>query len=262
MKRLLHLLLAGAILMNALPALAEGDIYVVTGGGGVGTKITSLPYTISKPGFYYLGGNLSYTGTGNAITVSSYAVTIDLMGFQISGPGSNVQSSRGIRIDSGYNDLEVRNGCISNFYLALGDSNLNFRTRVLNLRVAQCTSGIVFDFSHGALVKGCSVEVSGVGIGLYKGVATGNLLFNCESGIAGYGTISNNSVMNCNYGIECYGASNVIGNTIFTQESTQREIYIPTSDPCLVTQNTVSGPGIRFTPGSGTVNVPNTNAGF
>ena len=47
------------------------------------TPISSLPYTISAPGSYYLTGPLNSTNTG--ITVAANDVTIDLMGFTISG---------------------------------------------------------------------------------------------------------------------------------------------------------------------------------
>jgi hypothetical protein len=39
-------------MVTTAPALADGDFYVVAVGGGVGTKITSLPYPINSPGFY------------------------------------------------------------------------------------------------------------------------------------------------------------------------------------------------------------------
>ena len=55
------LLLVFAVLLNGNPVLADGDFYVVAVGGGVGTKITSLPYIITNPGFYYLTSNLSYS---------------------------------------------------------------------------------------------------------------------------------------------------------------------------------------------------------
>ena len=51
---------------------------------GVGTQITSLPYTISKSGFYYFGADLSTIGQGIAVTTVDN-VTIDLMGFGIAG---------------------------------------------------------------------------------------------------------------------------------------------------------------------------------
>ncbi len=63
------------------PVLADGELYVVAGVvPPVGTKITSVPYTISTPGFYFLAGNLTYSGSSNAITISVDDVTLDLMG--------------------------------------------------------------------------------------------------------------------------------------------------------------------------------------
>jgi len=78
---------------------------------GVGTQITAVPYTITAPGFYYLGGNLS-----GRIYVHSSNVTLDLMGFTISGSG--VGSGTGISISgttSGLENVEIRNGTIRNF---------------------------------------------------------------------------------------------------------------------------------------------------
>jgi hypothetical protein len=94
MKRKIWLLaLVGAVLLSAGPAWAQDEFYVIAG-GGVGTRITSLPYTITSPGFYYLTSNLSYSGSSNGITVNSNDVTLDLMGFSISGPGSGAGGSQ------------------------------------------------------------------------------------------------------------------------------------------------------------------------
>jgi hypothetical protein len=267
MKRKLSLLaLMALMLFSVSPVLADDGFYVVAVGGGVGTKITSLPYTINSPGFYYLGGNLSYTGSGNGITVSSNAVTIDLMGFEIKGPGSNVESSIAIFVTGGYRNIEVRNGSITGWYMGLRHPAPaeSYRTRALNLRVAQCNFGIYLEQSKGSLVKGCSVEAIVTGIMINGGVATGNILTNCAYGILGNGTISSNYITNCSsIGISClWAACSIIGNTVVTTESSQSGIYIWTNEPCLVTQNTVSGPGTHFRPGGGTVNVANTNAGF
>jgi len=49
-----------------------------------GTPITSLPYTITAPGHYYLTRNLAAAGT-NGITLSARDVSIDLGGFTMSG---------------------------------------------------------------------------------------------------------------------------------------------------------------------------------
>ena len=80
----------------------------------MGTKISSVPYTITQPGFYFLTGNLTYNGALNAITVSANNVTLDLMGFSLSYTGSASQPN-GIYM-SGRSNVEVRNGSVTGFY--------------------------------------------------------------------------------------------------------------------------------------------------
>jgi hypothetical protein len=263
MKRKLWLFaLVAAVLLSAAPVLADGDFYVVAVGGGVGTKITSLPKNIDTPGFYYLTSNLSYSGTSDGITIGSDDVTIDLMGFRLIGPGSS-SSSHGIKIN-GHKNVEVRNGSLNGWFAGLTDFT-GLRNRALNLRVENCGWGIDFEGLGGGgyLIKGCSVEVIHTGIRIYGGVATGNVVINCDHGIDGLGTISGNSASNCPaYGILCNGGS-LIGNTVVNPTGGAAiGIQIATPDPVLVTQNTVSGPGTHFATigGSATVNV--NNAGF
>ncbi len=50
-----------------------------------GTPISSLPFTISQSGSYYLTRNLASSTDGIIVTADN--VTIDLMGFTLSGPG-------------------------------------------------------------------------------------------------------------------------------------------------------------------------------
>lgn len=73
------------------------------------TPISSAPFTITSSGSYYLTGNLSSTGTG--ITVAADNVTIDLMGFTLSGDGS---SNVGILLE-GRSNVTIRNGTITGF---------------------------------------------------------------------------------------------------------------------------------------------------
>ncbi len=256
-KRLFLLAMVAAVLLSAAPVLADSDFYVIAGGGGVGTKITSLPCTtIKSPGLYYLTGNLSCS-SGDGITINSDDVTIDLMGFSLTGSGSG----NGININ-GHKNVEVRNGTLYSWSTAVLDFS-GERSRAFNLRVENCVYGIMFE-GIGNLVKGCTVQTT-AGTGIYngEGVTTGNTLINNVFGIVGSGMISGNSVYNCTtYGIDIYSTSSVIGNTVVTTATSQIGIYTPSSAPVLVTQNGVSGPGTHFTPGLGTVNVANTNAGF
>ena len=51
--------------------------------------ISSLPYSISQPGSYYLTTNLTGVAGQNGITITGARVTLDLMGFELRGvPGS------------------------------------------------------------------------------------------------------------------------------------------------------------------------------
>ena len=53
--------------------------------------ISSLPYTITEEGSYYLTGNLSLaTPDTHGIAINASNVTIDLCGFTLRGPGKDV----------------------------------------------------------------------------------------------------------------------------------------------------------------------------
>jgi len=273
--------LIGAMLLSAGPGLPSPNKTLQPG------PITNLPATITLPGYYYLTGNLSSSGTSDGITVSSDNVTIDLMGFCLSGPGSTPGSTSGavgITGQRDYYNLQVRNGSLTDWFVGFQAYE---RNSALNLRVENCSEGIRL---RGGLVKDCTVVTTGLGVGIINyGVTTGNIVSNCARGIYGQGTVSGNYVSNCSYaGIEgrpgtmsgnggsgtisgnsirgCangilvgLGAS-VIGNTVYNESESAIGIKIDTSDPCLVTQNTVSGVGAHFSQGSATV--IGMNAGF
>ena len=79
------------------------------------TPISSLPYTISEPGSYYVTGNLSSTGHG--IIIQSSGVTVDLMGFSLIGDG--VGGDFGIHVAGSTNavidKVVIKGGTISGF---------------------------------------------------------------------------------------------------------------------------------------------------
>ncbi|MCD4742361.1 MAG: hypothetical protein K8R67_07800 [Desulfobacteraceae bacterium] len=59
--------LKGVFLLNIVllllifnTSIVFADFYIIAGNRGVGTKITSLPYEISSPGYYYIAENLSF----------------------------------------------------------------------------------------------------------------------------------------------------------------------------------------------------------
>jgi hypothetical protein len=220
MKRRLFLLaLVGVVLLSAGPALA--DFYVIAGGGAPGTKITVLPYTISAPGFYYLGANFNYTGGAPAITVNADGVTLDLMGFRLTGNGAN----KGIYMSARKN-VEIRNGSLQNFSYGIHEDATGVRHRIINVRVEGNNTylldsyGIKLD-GNAHLVKGCSAWGSNTGIYLNNGIVNG-----CH-------------LEGCRFGIDIHDSGSAIGNSVWLAGN---QVGM-TGGNVMADQNTVAGTG-------------------
>jgi hypothetical protein len=178
-KKFLLLALVFSVMVATVPALAEGDFYVVASGGGVGTKITSLPCIIDTAGFYYLGKDLTSTGYGIIINVDN--VTIDLMGFGLNGSGGDVLE--GISM-YGRKNVEVRNGTIRNFYYGIQEHQEGANHRIVNVRsLSNILTGISLS-GNNHLIKSCTVaDNSSGGIDLQgSGSVIGNTVYT-SSGI-------------------------------------------------------------------------------
>jgi hypothetical protein len=97
------------------------------------TPISSLPYTITQSGSYFLTQNLSSSGAGPAITVQASNVTVDLDGFTLNG----TQNGWGIFEANGFDHLVVRNGTLAGWLYAIHSSGLsNSRFEELEIRGA------------------------------------------------------------------------------------------------------------------------------
>lgn len=203
--------------------------------------ISSLPYTISTPGYYYVNGNLSSAGTG--IVVNANDVTVDLNSYTITGPGDPGDGYNfGVTI-SGSN-IEVKNGTIRNFDQAMFSSEGVNYARAINVRAVSNATGIRL-LGKGNMVEQCHVsnnsnssgEAIAVGAGstvasnvVHSNASTGILTFegstiigntvynNAGNGIVALvgSTVKNNTVYsNGGWGIELYGNNLVDGNTSF-----------------------------------------------
>jgi hypothetical protein len=74
--------------------------------------ISSLPFTITASGSYYLTGNLQFSATtGDAITINVNNVTIDLKGFTLSSTAA--VTGNAIAINGALRNIAVRNGVIA-----------------------------------------------------------------------------------------------------------------------------------------------------
>jgi hypothetical protein len=171
------------------------------------TPISSLPYTITNGGSYYLTGNLTGVSGQSGITVNANDVSIDLNGFNLTGVGSSVH---GIVVSASVRDLSVSNGAVSgwggNGVAAGSASSSQFQgLRLLN------------NGGDGLIVGSSSVA--------YRTIATGNTGNGIH--VTGNGNrIEGNSLLaNAAYGLKVDGTSNlIIGNNATGNTTTDYNI--------------------------------------
>jgi hypothetical protein len=269
MKKFFWLLvLLGALLLSALPVSADDGFYVIGGRPSVGTRITSLPYQIKAPGYYYLGGNLTCPAGQDGITFASGVdnVTIDLMGFCLNGPTGS-WTNTGISMN-GRKNVEVRNGRMTYWGNCIVDSGTGSGHRVINVRV-QCYDQGVNLGGSGHLIESCTAYNCIKGLAAGNGVISGCTVIGYAPttyGISGSGTISNNVVLdctgasavgivtsgpttisynqvtNCTTGISPVGGGSAVANVVLAN-SGQTGILFSATNAGLYDQNSSSGAG-------------------
>lgn len=118
MKRIAPLLVLSTLVLLTVTVWAQGPLSPPGAPGQTmkslaqiepRTPIESLPFTISAPGSYYLAGNLTGVSGNDGIVIQADNVSVDLMGFTLSGT-SGAQS--GIRVWGAYAGIAIRNGFI------------------------------------------------------------------------------------------------------------------------------------------------------
>jgi parallel beta-helix repeat protein len=177
--------------------------------------ISSLPYTISSPGSYYVTKDLTGVAGSNGITVDADDVTLDLNGFTLRGiPGSGHGIAKNL-IGERHN-VRIYNGTVREW----GEDGINFQNsyncQFDDLKLYQNTSNGLA--SRNAVVRGCSADGNGgQGFLLHglnstvvacvavenngHGIATGGVVMNCvanSNGDDGYNLINTSTVINCN----------------------------------------------------------------
>lgn len=135
----------------------------------------SGPFTIDRPGSYYLTQNISVTGNSDAITILVDNVTLDLNGFTISGGRTGVNVAG---FFFSLNAVTIINGNISDasgsgiFAGAFEDGSYGLHIR--NVRVTG-VNDIGIDAGRGAVVENCYVR--GGNIGIFTGFSS--RVFDC-----------------------------------------------------------------------------------
>ena len=207
------------------------------------TPISSAPFTVSVPGSYYLTENLTVK-TGNAITIATNGVTLDLNGFTISSTAASAAGC-GILLSNTLSDITIVNGHIrsgvtnnsSGIYSGSGfafgicySGNAPTNVVITKVSVAGGNDGIYLGNGNGTVVEACTVTTAGnTGIcasSIKNSVATdcgfmaiyGDQVADCEGiSIMDWG-ISAYTVLNCygyssmgDGGISAYTAMNCFG---------------------------------------------------
>jgi hypothetical protein len=207
------------------------------------TPISSLPFTISSSGSYYLTKSLNVT-TGNGITINAAQVTVDLNGFTISSTASSANGT-GIALASGLADITIFNGHIKGGVAYLGGTysgpgfangieysgNAPVNVRVTGISVIGCQFDGIYVGTN-SVVESCTVQTIGgdgiVGGGVFRSTATqcGNggiaahTASDCYALATGSGTtLSAVNAINCEgqstggIGLYAYTASNCYGSS-------------------------------------------------
>ncbi len=202
------------------------------------TPISSLPFTISSSGSYYLTQNLSVS-SGNAITVDANQVTLDLNGFTISST-ANPAVGTGVFLAPGLTDITILNGHIKGgvtqsdgvysgsgfrygiFYSGQPPAN----ARVTGVSVSGCLSdGINLNSAGSTVVESCTVRTVGgngivastvkTSVALVCGISgiEGIQVSDCRGNSTGFGGgVAATTALNC-YGISNDGTG-VLATTV------------------------------------------------
>ena len=198
------------------------------------TPISSAPFTITKAGSYYLTTNVSVS-TGNAITIMTNGVTLDLNGFTLSSTEAS-PTGTGILINFAPRDVTVFNGHIrggvtnnSGVYMGPGfaDGILGSpeNTLISRISVSGCLDDGISLSGEGTTVESCTVRTVGH-FGIWASTVEDSTAADC-----GNNAIIGNQVSNCRGeslngigissdvgALNCYGQSGssagLSGNTV------------------------------------------------
>jgi hypothetical protein len=203
--------------------------------------ISSAPFTITQPGSYYLTTNLTFSG-GDAITIATSGVTLDLNGFTISST-ANPASGTAILLSDALKNITILNGHIQGSVTNDGSGKFNgpgfghgisyYGSAPLNMRVSGVSvsgclySGIVGDAAS-TTVENCVVRTVG-SLGIMASTIRGCLASDCgNTAIIGYQVSdsrgesvgSNSDGLDAITAHNCYGSSSgVYGLYAFTAQN-------------------------------------------
>ena len=177
--------------------------------------ISSLPYTISAPGSYYVTGNL-YGPDG--ISIEADDVDLDLNGFTLTGATNLVSQAAGIKVVQSHFNIRVREGGVRQ-WLAVYGGVYAPGARFSHFRSISSISNATFGFylSEGSTAENCRSAFNVIGIYCGNAATVRNSLVSSNFGGI-YGALSS-TIQGCTafsnlvYGIELGFNCRVVENT-------------------------------------------------
>ena len=181
--------------------------------------ISSVPFTISQSGSYYLTGDLEAAYCGDhGIRIDANNVTIDLCGFSLYEPTFSCTYD-GITVLNFHDNITICNGTIRGFGQDGVDLSNAKNCRLIDLRVFN-NGQDGLSTGGASYISGCTVQSNGDdGIhAFYGSMVTGNIVYdNADVGIyAGIRTMVKGNMVydNGGHGIYAGGSSMITGNTV------------------------------------------------
>ena len=206
--RCLRFQILAALVLGSITRAAFGQVFVEPA-----KQITSLPFTISKSGTYYVQANLIGKSGHDGITINADFVTVDLQKFiLIGGSGTGV----GIRVGDNHTFVTIEGGGVGNWGSqgiyspnaqvvingTFADNNgsvgivVKGGSLVENL-AADFNTGNGIDASDGSTVRSCFAHNNGgtgISAGLGCNISSCTVTANAQNGIV----VSDNSLVgNC-----------------------------------------------------------------
>jgi len=169
------------------------------------TPISTLPYTISSSGSYYVTANLTGSAGNNGIIVNADNVDLDLQGFSLIGAPS---SGNGIYVNGQHLNLRIHDGTILNWAsFGVNGTNANYG-QIDDLRVFNYTNGGIV-VGNGNNIVNCIVYNNGT-TGTGNGITAGDMCELKDSKVIASGATG---IAMGNYGViaDCLSVSNFYG---------------------------------------------------
>jgi hypothetical protein len=135
-----------------------------------GMPISSLPFTLSQPGSYYVTRDLTAAFGQNGVTISASNVTLDLNGFTLHGTS---QTGDAVLITGSPSAITIKDGMVRGWYNGI-DAQLGSNVTISGITAAQ-NGGSSADGSYGIILMNNSILED---CNVTDGAATGVLAVN------------------------------------------------------------------------------------